>query len=388
MFRLIKEKDIPWELLMRVLSGELSEDDPEFVMWLCEDDENPDLFRSLTDLQSQDAGLFDSEGMYKEIEKVLFRKKRFFSYYWLKYVAVAILLIASSAFIFFYSSRTDQVQTTAQSLDNPVVDSKMARLKLADGSFIELSEGFQVTREDGTVISNATTGSLVLNAGSAKAVQPEYHTIEVPIGGEYELQLSDGTHVYINSGSSLYFPSFFNEDTRHVKLTGEAYFEVKKDKDGKPFVVDVNDAAIWVFGTSFNVSAYKENKGIDATLVSGNIKMKITDNGEGYQVYPGQNLHYNRNNQSVNIENVDTDIYTAWMRGEFVFNNKRLEDIMNQLSRWYDFEIQYQDESLKNLRFTGAAKKTRSLDYVIYQIESVINIKFNADGNMVTVKNR
>ncbi|WP_369793897.1 FecR family protein [Prevotella sp. 10(H)] len=205
----------------------------------------------------------------------------------------------------------------------------------------------------------------------------------MPVGGEYELKLEDGTKVYLNSGTKLTYPSQFNEDKRTVSLTGEAYFDVANN--GQPFIVHTNDVDIKVLGTSFNVSAYKEDSFVNTTLINGKVQVKVNSNHSFFDMNPGYNLAFQKETGKVVNAKVDTELYTAWRKGEFFFKGQTLDQIFAKLSRWYDFTVEYQDPDIRYERFTGGCDKHNPIDVFLKQIELVTNIKHTKNGSRITV---
>lgn len=390
MLKVVKNDYEKWELLLRVLTGELAEDSPIFQSWLAQSEENKELYQSLKDQNNNENLMFDLDRMYKNIaeslsfaseekEKISLAQK---IPQWMKFAsAIAILLISAS--VFFWINKPDRINVTQ--IDNTEIiepGGKKARLILADGKAIDLTNDFNIEKQDGTIIVNESEGGLSYERKSDK-IKPEYHTIEVPIGGEYQLRLDDGTKVYLNSGTRLRYPSYFEGKDRNVELEGEAYFEVTKNE--KPFIVHTSNLDIKVLGTSFNISAYEEDSQVNATLVNGKVQVMTKHNTSVYDLTPGYNLNYQKKSKAVVTQKVDVEFYTAWVRGEFIFKNQNLEDILTQLSRWYDFSVEYQDQSLRNMKFTGGAEKKRSINYMLKQIEVVTNIKFKEDGKRIII---
>ena len=179
----------------------------------------------------------------------------------------------------------------------------------------------------------------------------------------------------------LVFPSHFDGETRQVELTGEAYFEVKKDS--RQFIVQTEKTQIKVLGTSFNVNAYQNEESENTTLVEGSVQIVTIGNEKTHILTPGSNFNINKSSDEISIREVDTSIYTAWINGEFIFRNQPLNTIFNQLSRWYDFDIEYENPSIQSMRFTGSAMKAYPLDYFLNQIKTVTNIKYRKEGGKV-----
>ena len=209
----------------------------------------------------------------------------------------------------------------------------------------------------------------------------KYNTLSVPRGGEFHLILSDGTKVWLNSESTLRYPIHFST-IREVSLTGEGYFEVAKDK--APFIVTIRDnKKVEVLGTKFNISAYTDNP-IYTTLVEG--KVKVSQEKSFFILSPNQQAMF-LDNDSFNIMEVDAELYTSWTNGLYKFHSTRLSDIINQLSRWYDVDIQFKDKQLMDRRFTGAISRNNELGYAIYLIEKISNVKFITENDTIYIIN-
>ena len=139
-----------------------------------------------------------------------------------------------------------------------------------------------------------------------------------------------------------------------------------------------------MLGTTFNVSAYKD-EAYTTTLVEGSVRIYTSDEeaADSFLLKPGQNLFIDTSSEKVLIQKVDTDIYTAWVKGKFIFKNQSLDEILNRLSRWYDFTIEYEDPRIKQMKFTGSAEKARTLDYLLNLIEAVTDVRYRSEGNKI-----
>lgn len=382
MLKLIHNKEVVWELILSVLTGERSENDPLFVSWLEESEENRKLFQSLVEEKGE--GEFSVEANFSRLTTALEMKpKRKYFPYWLRYTAVLLGIILLSTLAYFGTQNTHTAyQASVSSKSTLEPGSKKALLIMDDGRTINLNESFSLREKDGLTIANdSTQGLSYQKEGQVKRKKPDYHVIEVPVGGEYDLKLADGTTVYLNSASSLKFPSFFDGDSRKVELTGEAYFDVAKSST--PFIVQTNTIEIQVLGTSFNVSAYETDRKVSTTLLTGSVQLKPKFSNETYSLSPGYCLDFNKDTREMAKLKVNTEASTAWVRGEFYFENQSLEEILTKLSRWYSFSTDYQQADIKNMRFTGGAEKKRPLRYLLNQIETITNIKFIEDGNTI-----
>lgn len=388
MLRMIKNNYNRWKVLLKALSEEIPEDAPEFIAWLEEDEEHEHLYRTLKEGTDSDS-LFDPDEMYRKIAREAGieepkRKLQSLIASW-KYIAAVVLAAILSGTFYWYQKNALEEKMLAvvenPKEESPAPGSRKATLLLDDGSTVELNNEFEISKKDGTRINNDTTGRISYTKQKKSQVKPEHHTIQVPIGGEYELILADGTRVFLNSETKLTYPSFFEGDARSVKLEGEAYFDVAKNE--KPFIVETDDVDINVLGTSFNLSAYDNEMGVATTLVTGSVEVKTKADDRSFQIAPGYQLTVDRSSGKVSKEKVETSIYTSWTKGEFIFRDQTMGNILTKLSRWYNFTIDYADPSIQDLRFTGSAEKKRPLAYFLNQIETVTNIKFKEYGNKI-----
>ncbi|MDR2816325.1 MAG: DUF4974 domain-containing protein [Proteiniphilum sp.] len=380
------EKNIidKWELLLKVLSDEIPEDDRHFQHWLNEDTENRKLYMSLKEERHNDE-LFDKGKVFNTISSKLSlntgKKIPLYQRKWFKYSmsSVAVIALSIVALNYFTIQENPTPEKTGKNIFDP--GSKKAYLLSMQGERIDLSESFEVKREDGTVISNNSEGVISFEKTTPVKKTIEQQTIYVPKSGEYELVLSDGSKVFLNSESQLTFPSYFEGDTRHVELWGEAYFEVKKD--GKPFIIQTPDLTIEVLGTSFNVNAYRTNPYVNATLVEGSIRIRLPEKQEPFLLQPEHNFRLDKLSDEISVQQVNTDVYTAWVKGEFAFRNQPLTEIFAQLERWYDFTIIYESPDIGKMRFTGSAEKARPLNYLLNQIQAVTDIQYRCEGDNI-----
>lgn len=383
MLTINKNKFDQWKLLLKVLSNEIPENDPKFQCWLNEDPEHQKLYRTLQEKEDKE-GLFDKDKVFHNISDKLSlnteNKIRFYQLSWFKYaISFAAIITLTLTGIYFASQERETPVLAEKNIFDP--GTKKAYLLSEEGETIDLSKSFEVEKEDGTIITNQCEGIVSFQKAKPVPKAGEQQTLYVPKGGEYELILADGSKIYLNSETQLIFPSSFDGETRQVELAGEAYFEVKKDS--KPFIIKTADMSIEVLGTSFNVNAYKTNPLINTTLVNGSIQIHLPDNPEAVLLTPENNFSLDKSTREISIQKVDTEIYTAWIKGEFVFRNQPLSDIFAQLTRWYDFTIAYEDPKIQEMRFTGSAEKSRSLDFLLNQIQSVTDVKYKNEGDKI-----
>jgi ferric-dicitrate binding protein FerR (iron transport regulator) len=235
-----------------------------------------------------------------------------------------------------------------------------------------------------------TNSTLIYTKAAQLAEQKgTFNTLQTPQGGEYSLVLTDGTKIWLNAASEIKYPVQFNDTIRQVFLKGEAYFEVVENKS-KPFIVNTNNIYVTVLGTSFDVMAYQDEENIKTTLVRGRVKIETTtkDTKQTEKVYlqPGQQAVLENTSNKLVVKTVETEIYTSWKEGKFVFNNETLGEIMRKLQRWYVFDIKYRDEETKKIHFSGTVKRYDNISNIIDMIEMTTNIKFEVKENVIMVK--
>jgi ferric-dicitrate binding protein FerR (iron transport regulator) len=292
---------------------------------------------------------------------------------WLKYAAAIIVLIGAGLYFYLQHPPAKLQSVAQQNASKPVAPTHhKAVLTLADGSTIVLdSAGNGVLARQGiTTVQKADTGKITYQVTGSAAVAFGYNTMTTPRGGEYEVALPDGTQVWLNAGSSLTFPTAFVGRQREVMLTGEAYFEVVKDA-AKPFVVVTSKDRVTVLGTHFNVNAYGDEAGVKTSLLEGSVQV------DNRLLKPGQAY--------LNGRVIETDLTqdVAWKNGMFNFDNKTLEEVMRQLSRWYDLDIIYRDKV--EVRFFAEFPCTTSVENVFKALELTRRVHFKREGKKVIV---
>lgn len=208
-----------------------------------------------------------------------------------------------------------------------------------------------------------------------------YNTVSTPKGGEYQLTLPDGTKVWLNSMSTLKFPVVFAGNERKVELTGEAYFEVAKDKT-KPFFVQAKDTKVQVLGTHFNISAFADETEVRTTLLEGSVKV---DRGmKTIVLVPGQEASASDSKVGFTVREADLEKVMAWKNGYFVFRDEPLESLMKRISRWYNIEVDYKGDMGSNT-FGGKFSKNSTLSELLRSLELTGTVKFKTQERRVTV---
>lgn len=299
---------------------------------------------------------------------------------WVAAASVAIILGLSS---FLYWNLSESVNPKSESLVElyPNMGVRKASLTLSDGRIISLHGNSKVPIKEfnGCIVGYNNVNCLVYDNLSMNYKVPLYNKIEVPEGSEYAVTLSDGTKIWLNSRSTLEYPIVFSS-IRNVRFHGEAYFEVAHN-ESRPFVVQSSKTKIRVLGTKFNVTAYDPNK-ITVTLIEGKVAVSFPSGKE--ILSPGDQVQVSETNTNFK-KKVNVNIYTSWVTGTFEFNNTSMEDIVTQLSLWYDVKMEFASPELKNVTFTGAILKNKSLGYALKLIQKVSNLSFQKEGDTIIV---
>ncbi len=309
---------------------------------------------------------------------------------WIRVAAILIFFSAVSFYFLFnkYHKVTDQDNLTVAKSAQILPGSAKATLTLANGKVILLDSAADglLTKSGRTIVNKAHNEGLVYstetnNHPTITNTDTVYNTLTTPRGGEYKVKLPDGTNVWLNSSSSLSYPVEFAGNERHVKLTGEAYFEVAKNK-GKPFYVCVNNVCVKVLGTHFNIAAYTDDAELTTTLLEGSVL--ITKNSKQRLLKPGQQAIVKNNTDLINISDASINQVMAWKNGYFVFNDDNINTIMKKLSRWYDVDVEYQG-SFENQRFGGTFYRSKGITELLNNLEKIGKVHFKITGRRIIV---
>jgi ferric-dicitrate binding protein FerR (iron transport regulator) len=256
-----------------------------------------------------------------------------------------------------------------------------ATLTLADGSVILLDEAKNgVLAQQGAAKVIKLDGKLLYDPAFDSRGQMVYNRISTPKGGQYQLELPDGSLVWLNATSSIRFPTSFTEKERRVEITGEAYLEVAK-KPGKPFVVTVNSSEIQVLGTHFNINAYGDEDNLRTTLLEGSIK--FVNGNTSHILHPGQQSQLTKDRTVNVVSKVDVDDVIAWKNGLFSFENAGIEAIMRQLARWYDVDVDFRGRT--DDLFIAEMNRNIKLSDVLTALELTGKIRFEIEGKKIIV---
>lgn len=375
-------------LLQKYFSGTIMLDEQRLLdSWMKEKEEHKQLFERLR----KDTRFAEEYGIFRGVDTTrawetfrvkngLGRQRRMTT--WIKYAAViALPLLVAGVWLLFprggeqsipVAQNTKIVKREASPVLEVVGGGKVILEKEKD-KMIEAGQGVEVQQSSGMLVYSDSVVSEYVDT----------NVLRIPKGGEFKLQLADGTRVYLNSATDLRYPVAFTGSERRVYLKGEAYFEVAKDAE-HPFIVVTDDVQVRVYGTSFNVNTLGAD-GVRTVLVEGKVGIRGQDSDREYMLKPNELAFYGRNSRDMKIETVDPDLYTLWRKGIFVFERETLENIMNTLSLWYDMEVFFQSESAKKLHFSGHMKRYEQIEDILHAITDATGVVFTINDKTVCV---
>ncbi|MCQ4874090.1 FecR family protein [Butyricimonas paravirosa] len=302
-------------------------------------------------------------------------------YSWLKYAAIFLLPLSLGVFLLLNTTKT---KIEVPIMAKIVPGEAKATLVLADGQFVNLQKDsvWDITVSPGASATSSRQG-IDYSKVNVKEKSVRYNTLKTPRGGEFNITLSDGSVVHLNSATELKYPVVFDEEKREVHVSGEAYFEVKKEEK-RPFYVVVDGMRIRVYGTSFNVNTQREGF-VQTVLVEGSVGIMAEGMDEECRMSPSQLAEYNKERSLIEVKEVDVESYVAWKDGFFVFEDESLEQIMNTLSLWYDVDVFYVNPQLKGLHFTGHMRRYDQIDNILKAIGSAVGVTFSVKDRSIWV---
>lgn len=358
----------------------------ELKSWL-EDDEHLRYFLKRQNLYDACHPAFSSETIneeraYREIQARLRPVRRMFPWTRVAAAIAFLAIIIGGVFLFVTRENKITVRPVAQQVTREL---PAVTLTLSSGEEIVLSDekSREIVADSGTV---ARGDKKQLTYASSANVEDSviYHELSVPRGGEFFLELSDKTKIWINAETTVRYPVKFARGERKIFVDGEAYLEVHRDTSA-PFTVVMARNEVTVLGTAFNVNSYPDMEEDRVTLVSGKVRVYSGKKGEQLILSPGEQAVIQREEGQMTKRLVDTGIYCSWKNGTLVFQNNTLEEILRVLSRQYDVEVYWHDETLKRYTFSGELKRYDNIDEVLKLMGYTDDVKFTLHGKKIIV---
>ena len=374
------KRHINWDLIVRHLMDVATDEEREEVeRSLAENEGNGEYYRKAkryfeTYYTGKETRVVDCKGAWNEF--VVYADKSRETHIWRAIVKYAAILLFPLCVGFgYWFLENDESQTTFVSEDISIEPgTTKAVLVFNSGQQVKLTDSIAF----GQAIEKFKPSGQIDEA-------VEYNKIIVPRGGEYNLVLADGTSVMINSDSKLNVPDRFEGKERRVRLEGEALFHVARDVE-HPFIVETVGGDVTVLGTVFNVNAYSDEDYVQTTLVEGSVAFQGKGMADAKTISPGEQITYDLQTNGINVERVNTDIFTAWTEGKWIIEGMRLDEIMKQLARWYDITVFYQNPEAKELVFTGDLEKYNKCNVILDIISLTTNVEFELKERVIIVK--
>lgn len=380
------------EIILKKISRKADEQELHLLeQWLSASEQNRALYQKIIQrknfafIENQYQNIDNEIAWGKVLQKIEMQQKesvRPLFIRMLKYAAFLVLpLVVASYLLFLHTAEKDYSDTFAQ-MEKQISELKESSLITDDGEVVYLvpKNKESIVEIDGTQIHHKD--STLLYTKEKKSDEIKYNSLVTPRGKVYNLVLADGTKVWLNASSAIKYPVSFKNEMRKVYLSGEAYFEVAHDRE-RPFIVSTSEMDIEVLGTKFNVMAYPKDKTVETTLVSGQVKVKTYNNDMILQ--PGMQAQLNKGTHFLNQTKTNTDLFTSWRFGKYIFEYENLEGVMSKLSRWYDIDVTFSDTEKKDIHFSGSLFKYNDISETLHIIELTTNVKFKKDKNCITI---
>jgi transmembrane sensor len=328
---------------------------------------------------------FDLEAQLSKLDKQLplFEKQ---TKLWPRLAGAAAIFLMLGAGILYYIGKADNKLPKNEAYANDVTPGSVgATLTLANGQKIKLTDALngELAKEEGVVITKSANGKLVYSAKDIVTEANRMNTLSTARGETYQLQLPDGSKVWLNAASSLTYSASLNkEGIRQVVLQGEAYFEIARDKK-RPFIVKTAKQKVEVLGTHFNVNSYSDEAFTATTLLEGSVRINtIADAVANKVIRPGEQAVLAAN--GLRISEVDIEEAVAWKNGKFIFQQETIGTVMRKIARWYDVEVVYEAD-LKDKTFSGSMSRFENVSQVLRKIEMTDLVHFKVEGRRIVV---
>jgi len=313
--------------------------------------------------------------------------------------ASVILLLSAGAYLLFFNKKVKNVETVQTTNEVKAPETNRAVIILADGQKIYLDSvnNGQLAMQANVKLVKLENGKIIYtHAPGAGGAVLQYNTLNNPRGSRViDMTLGDGSHIWLNAGSSITYPVAFAGKERKVSITGEAYFEVAHVQSGSgqkmPFRVNINNRAeVEVLGTHFNINAYENEERISTTLLEGSVRVSAISGEAGQAsnqgsaiLKPGEQASISKSSQLSQPMPVQTDQVMAWKNGLFNFNGMKLQEVMRQLERWYNIEVEY-EKGVPDITFGGKITRDVSLKGILIGLEKS-EVHFRLEGRKLIV---
>ena len=378
-----------WRLIKRSFTSSLDEEDRRVLeAWLDESERHRQLYEEMKRFVARRENFqlsVETKKRFKQdfetrVDEAYRRRGR---RVWLKVVSYAAMLalpIIAGMLLWTRQSVEEVVDYGIGPIEHGV---RKATLVLNDGKVLALDTSRMTLKEiDGVTIHTNDQALVYVDSLDDQDVNLQNRLI-TPKGGEYTIMLADGTKVWVNAATEIRYPVKFAGKERRVRLEGEAYFEVVKNTE-KPFIVEANGMEVKVYGTQFNVNSRRDDQ-IQTTLVEGSVSVKPKGLAE-VMLKPNQQAVFNKLAGRVTVRDVDVLSYVAWQRRNYYFENKSIGEILDELSLWYDIQVFFVNNEVRNERFSGYLPRYEEINGLLSLIEKTSHVQFEIKGRVIIVR--
>lgn len=377
-----KNTDIS-DLIAKHITDTLSIEEKELLNEWLEDPYNQLQFDVITSKETiqknrTDFEQFDPEEDWGKLEREISRKRRVM--HWMKYAAAIVLPVGIALFTYLYSDGLFETENLVAQ-NEFALESEEVELQMHDGKVYAIHNDTAINRAD---VHIRVDSSKITYEHKQIANELEYNTIRIPRGKQYQLSLSDGTKVWLNADTKFRYPIAFVGDKREVFIeSGEVFFDVTENKE-KPFIVNFNKHQVKVLGTQFNIKSYEENNADLVTLAEGSIQ--IDNDNSSVELVPNQQAVIGRGNNHIKINTVEAKFFTAWTNKRFLYKQEKLEDIMNDLSRFYNIKIFYRNQKVKEEVFSLRLSQEDTFETILENFELTGKVQFEINKNNIIIQ--
>ena len=382
------------KLITNKILGTITESENlELKKWLSLNQYNYDLYQKIISSKNIKESFeeFESCDIEKSYLKLRKKNKLYVLKYRIRNIAASILLVTSLGFVVKLLLDTKDENTYNFVNSNIKPGYKKAQLVFSDGETWDLDEKAKQknqrkkqTDHVKIVENNNTINFSQFKPKNIEENKIKYNLFYTPRGGEHKLILSDGSILWLNAESEVKFPNFFPKNKRQIWVKGEVYIEVAKNKK-KPFIVNTTNSKVTVTGTKFNIYSYKDETekislvegGINLLNKKSNFKIKLTPGFQGEIT-----------EDTIKVKTVDTTNIIAWTKGKFVFDSAPLSEVLNKLSRWYNFKVFYFNSEVKNIKFSGSLKRRNTIDTILNLIKETSKVDLKLKDSTIVVYKR
>lgn len=382
---------IDWLLIKRSLTSSLNEEEEKALrVWLDEAEKHRAVYEDMKRFVAIRKGYRLEKDTREDFKKdfqarlnTAYRKRM--RRMWMKVAGYAAMLVLPLTIVlFFFLEQKPAVDAEDYGIGQIVHGTRKATLVLNDGKVVALDTSrVLLGQEDGMSMRTSDQALVYVDSLQKDREVEVQNRLITPKGGEYTLMLSDGTKVWVNAATEIRYSVKFIKGERRVRLEGEAYFEVAKDT-GKPFIVEIDGMEVKVYGTKFNINTRRMDR-MHTTLVEGSVSVKPKGKPE-VMLEPSQQAVFNKLSGRVVVQEVDVMPYVAWHLGNYFFENKSISEILDELALWYDINVFFMNDEVRNERFSGYLPRYGEIEKLLGLIEKTSHVHFEIKGKVIVVR--